>query len=184
MTTSDRAPDLEIDAIARIVARADRAQDWGALARLAARDPGAYERLAMALHDEARVRWALRPAIAAADAVDLPLAASRRRVLPWTAAAAVAVLAAVGLGYLWRPSPASAPSPAAPASAAITLEELPRVVLEARPARDGRGTEVVWLRRTLQRAVVDRVVELAHDEYGLPRPHQVDAAVLRGGGRY
>lgn len=177
--------DPEALASARIAARSDTNADWAALDRVAAADPAVWARLAQTLRDDAALRRSLAPAFACADAVTLP---SPPRVrFPWLVAAAAAAFAA---WWLSRPSPQTAPpahSPAALAQSApadAPLSELPRLVVDARPTADGRGTEVVYLRRTFERAVVDRVVEVGVDEYGQPLPRLVDAASLRGPQRF
>jgi hypothetical protein len=176
--------DPEALASARIAARSDTNADWAALDRVAATDPAVWARLAETLRDDAALRRSLAPAFACAEAVVLP-APPRARV-PWLVGVAAAACAA---WWLSRSSiqPAPAYQPAAVAQSApadAPLPELPRLVVDARPTADGRATEVVYLRRTFERAVVDRVVEVGVDEYGQPLPRLVDAASLHGPQRF
>ncbi|HLU38783.1 MAG TPA: hypothetical protein VK081_05320 [Planctomycetota bacterium] len=181
MNTFPHPEDPEAVALARVVAREDDASDWDLLHAIAARDDGVWRRLALALHDDARLRAALRPVLAAADEVALPAAParlpSRKARLAAAGAVAAAALACAALCLLPERRAANPTDPA-------EHHELPRIVLQARPAPGGRGTEVVWLRRTLERAVVDRVFELGTDEYGEPRPRPVDAARFAGPVRF
>jgi len=174
MTTSNTFS-AEALAIARVVARDDRTDDWEVLRRTAALDPGTWERLGQALHDDSRLRSALADVVAIADAVALPEPA-RRRTWPrqWLAAGAALVVVAVTAGALWL-RPWTAP---VSGERFVQQEELPRLVLEARPLPDGRATEVVYLRRIVERAAVEGVVEVGFDEYGEPRPRLVEAASL------
>ena len=56
------------------------------------------------------------------------------------------------------------------------LRELSRVVVRARPTEDGRGVEVVYVRRVLERAVVNELYQISEDEHGMPVATQVDPA--------
>lgn len=180
--TNESGSEREALVIARIVARREAVGDWPFLQRAAAIDREVWERLAHALHDDERIRRATADVVAMADTIGLPAPATpRRRLWPWlaTSAAAALVVCAVQLGLGGSP----APRPAAPAPSA-TIEELPRLVLEARPAVDGRSTEVIYLRRIIERAAVGGVVELGVDEYGEPRPQMVDLVALQGPRRF
>ena len=48
------------------------------------------------------------------------------------------------------------------------LAELPVLVVSTQPVGDAGRTEVVFVRRTLERTFVDDVLTVAHDEHGLP----------------
>ncbi|MEZ5962535.1 MAG: hypothetical protein R3F56_01695 [Planctomycetota bacterium] len=175
MTTSLR-DDWEPGAIARIVDRAETLDDWTRLRAVALDDGEVWERLALALQDAAGVRSVLAAALDSAECVPLPAAASRRaRASTWCAAAAAAAVLAWAT-LRWR---SETPPPPPPASASTTVEELPSLLLETRPTADGRATEVIFLRRTVERAPIESFLGLAYDEYGDPRPAVVDAAELQ-----
>lgn len=185
MTTVPQQSEAEI--IARVVERREADADWTLLARTAAADDSVWARLADALRDDARVRRALAPVLAVADHVGLP--APRPRTVGsrfavracWLAAGAVAALLVdAGIRRL-GPTDAAPPPGTAPGT---TVEELPRLVLEARPAADGRTTEVLLLRRIVERAAVDGIVQVGVDEHGDPLPAWIDAASLQGPRRF
>ncbi len=58
------------------------------------------------------------------------------------------------------------------------LMELPLVMVESGPAPDGKGTQVVYLRRLLEQTTVSGVYEVGRDETGqfLPVPSQTPIA--------
>jgi hypothetical protein len=58
------------------------------------------------------------------------------------------------------------------------VSELPMQVVETRPAEDGSGYDVLYVRRLLQRARVGSVYSLGLDEQGQPAPVAVDPALL------
>lgn len=63
------------------------------------------------------------------------------------------------------------------------LMELPLVMVESGPAPDGKGTQVVYMRRLLEQTTVTGVYEVGRDETGqfLPVPSQAPA--MQGGAR-
>lgn len=70
----------------------------------------------------------------------------------------------------------------------VVLDELPMVLVESRPATATGGVadpagrvEVVFVRRTLERAVVNDLYRVGRDEHGEPTPVPVNVSVLRGG---
>ena len=48
------------------------------------------------------------------------------------------------------------------------LAELPHRVMDTRLAPDGHSVDVVYVRRWVERATIDRVFEIGHDERGNP----------------
>ena len=46
------------------------------------------------------------------------------------------------------------------------VRELPFITLDVRPHSDGRGAEVIYLRRLLERATIDEVFTIGKDEHG------------------
>lgn len=49
------------------------------------------------------------------------------------------------------------------------VQELPMLMVESRPVRDGRAIEVFYIRQTLERATVDSVFSFSQDETGQMR---------------
>jgi len=62
--------------------------------------------------------------------------------------------------------------------ASSVITELPMVVVGTKPAENGDGYEVVYLRRVLETRRVDQIVELTADDRGDFRPVPVDNARL------
>jgi hypothetical protein len=58
------------------------------------------------------------------------------------------------------------------------VSEQPMQVVETRPAVDGRGYDVLYVRRSLQRAHVGNVYSLGTDEQGRSAPVAIDPALL------
>jgi hypothetical protein len=65
------------------------------------------------------------------------------------------------------------------------LGELPKVMIETIPVADAKpgeaNVEVVYVRRVLERAMVNNVYRVSRDEHGNPVPLQVNVSNLRGG---
>lgn len=177
MTPAREPEDHHALAVTRVVEQRDLTRDWEVLERAAAVDPSVWADLAQSLREASALRRALADELARADAVALPAVSRLPHRRTWVAAAA-AFAFAVGTFALGRVSVAPAPPPST-----TPLGELPRLVVEARETADGR-TEVVYLRRSLERAVVDRVVEIGSNEHGEPKPRLVDAASLRAPQRF
>ncbi|TAH37359.1 MAG: hypothetical protein EYC70_10335 [Planctomycetota bacterium] len=182
--------------ISRIVDGNAAPADWSALAAAAASDPEVWARLARTGEAQNALRAQLERALEAADCVEIPAASSRRpRWSIWTGWAAAAALALAWLGIGWnRGDRVPAESPAGPAgfdqlagagSDPTTpaepagflregappghfLEELPAVMVDARPASDGNGQEVYYIRRLLERARVDQMYQVNRNELGQP----------------
>ena len=55
--------------------------------------------------------------------------------------------------------------------------ELAPLVLKTRPAPDGNGYEVLYLRRFVERDVVPTLMAIGHDEHGRPVLQQVSYEV-------
>jgi len=186
--------------ISRVVDRCESAADWDALAELESERGEVWRELAQALRCEAELRSVMATELERADRVALPKTSTppQRFALPtwsgWVAAAACLAL--------WFASTRSEPEqpPVAPALAAVerddaefvaenapeeteddaaVITELPMVVVETKPAANGDGYEVVYLRRVLESRTVDQVLELAPDESGGLRPVPVDDAHLK-----
>ncbi len=158
--------------------------EWGELEALAGRDPALWQRLARSLRDNRALTTAAEEAGALAAAVELPAGSARRPAprpvwlerMGWMAA-----LIAVAIGAaLWSgDAPAIEPqeplvAEAPPAGTepdtrlAMVVDELPKVVVGSRALARGGPYEVLYMRRVLERAVVDRLYERGVDEYGRP----------------
>ena len=158
--------------------------EWGELEALAGRDPALWQRLARSLRNTRALTTAAEEAGALAAAVELPSARARRPAprpawlerMAWMAA-----LIAVAIGSaLWKgqapaieprePLVAEAPpaDPQPDTREALVVDELPKVVVGSRPLASGGPYEVLYMRRVLERAVVDRLYERGVDEHGRP----------------
>jgi hypothetical protein len=186
--------------LSRVVDRGAAPEDWERLDAYAADDPNLWGELIARLRDDALVRDAVGAAIPAADNVPPPARSrgwlGRGRTVGLIAAAAVLLAAiAVPLGW-WHthrfapPGSDSAdpevpvttvtvttPGGLAPAPAAV-VEELPSVLISTRVVSDGTGVEVVYLRRTVERSIVDSVFTLEPDDAGVTSPRPVEDAGL------
>lgn len=156
----------------RLVERTASADDLRDLAALAVADDAAWDRAALALRAEAALGRAVESRLAIADRVERR-PASRRRALAFANlsgwAAAAAILAATALAPENAAPPASAP-----------VEELPRVILDAKPAPGGGGGyEILFVRRLVERATVPTLFELGTDEHGAPAAAPASAARFR-----
>lgn len=182
--------------ISRVVDRCESAADWEALSAFESEHNGVWRELAQALRCEAELRDAMAIQVARADQVSLPPSSksNTRRPLPtwsgWLAAAACVI--AWALSSLSDPaaaiathSPVEKVAQAAPEEPATqntadhsVITELPMLVVDTKPAVDGDGYEVIYLRRVLETRRVDQVMQLAVDEGGSLRPVPVDHSEL------
>lgn len=189
--------DLEDLCIARIVDRTASQEDWVAFEEMARLDPSAWERLHGALQDDLALRREVQPAFDLADAVELPPLPASPPVTSFLAPAGW--LAALVLALLWvgtsgifsphrqdRRGPqgdevqlVGEPLPVVTEQKdpSVVLEELPPDVWMWQPREDG-SVELVWLRRTVERTVVDTVYRMAEDELGNSLPTLVDVKKL------
>ncbi len=194
---SDESPASAEDvAISRIADGAAGAEDWDQLEAVAVRDRAVWERLARALKVEAELRRGLDGALGIADAVELPLPAAQAAVaaprtlrshLGWVAACVFAVLwlspmFSAGSVSSTEDGVADSTATLQPVNTEDALErylvggiedgsivgQLPRRVVRTTPAgRDG-AVEVLYVRRILEKAIVDQFYEVGHDEHGTP----------------
>ncbi len=193
-------PTREEVLISRVVDRAEDPRDWRELDRLAATSEAVWYELVDALRQDAVVRSAMQPALDAADRVELPVmrhelapAPSRERApfAAWSGWLAAVLIAAfwigMSLGNGAAPTEAELaggePPAGAPADAEV-LGELSRVVMQAQPTDDGSALEVLYIRRVLERAVVDALYQISEDEHGLPVPTPVSLAQFDTPSRY
>lgn len=206
-------PTREDVLIGRVVDGEASTADWEALDALAATDPGIWERLGRAQRIHARLERDVEDSIAIAELIDLPrehIAAASlsfrfRQYAGWAAAAAlgVALLGSLGLNLVTRPTgpgmnagftPVSA-QPLSPDEAldqyvrtglasGRVLGEMPAMLVETRPAPQGAGQEVLYVRQILERKFVTdvTVVSVETDEHGVQRFVPLRPAALQSQG--
>jgi len=172
--------------------------DWAELELLARRDPEVWRRLALAMRGELVLRRAGAAIEERLSALPLGAAAGA----PRRAALLVGSLgwaAALLVGFLWAGSPflGISPEPEEPESTASAgadaawanylaqglaegrvVRELAPWMLEARPSADGASLEVLFVRRTIERATVDEVHEVCEDDAGRFTSHPVPVVRL------
>ena len=165
----------------RCASREAGVEDVEALDRAADAGEPVLNLLLETIRNDAEARSQLDSALESAGTVELPrwrppVSFPRR----WTAApgwiaAAVVALLWLGFGRAALPPPVAAPVSLTTAEAldryiaAGVLEgrviaELPTVMVESRPLED--GAEILFVRRVLERAVVDQIIEHDVDEAG------------------
>lgn len=159
--------------------------DWDGLETLAEDDPRLWHRVAMSLRDQNELGLAVNDAADRAREMDLheilsPRAATRprRRLGAWLGWAAAACLALFWLTGQLPTGPRPEPAQAASMDEALELyraagtregrlvEELPLLMLERQPASGGQGSEVIYVRRIVERRQVRGVYESVPDEWG------------------
>jgi hypothetical protein len=188
-------PDKDI-LISRVVDDEATGEDWAALRELAERDPTIWRDLAQAQYTSIGLASAVEAAIEIADRVEPPVHEHMRAGLRfragaaakwwgWLAAAAV-TLAWAGAGMPARTGVSGAsldgavPTAGSAADAfrqyldvgkrsGQVVQEVPQLVLvETKPAPDGAGYEVFYIRQVIERAVVQELYGLGQDEAGRP----------------
>lgn len=184
----------------RLISREATPADIDLLARRAAAGDDVLGALLNTARDDSAARAALEGVLASAEAVELPaqrpeaptvhLRRLRLAAPGWLAAAAVAL---VWGAMSFRPGPALEPGlmpvgyqPTAEEALDQYLEagalqgrvigELPALLVESRPVE--RGAEIVYIRRVLERAVVDGIVEHDVDDAGRIVERPVSAAAF------
>lgn len=179
--------DLDL-AAHRLISREAIPADIDLLARRAAAGDDVLTALLNSARDDSVARAALEGVLASAEAVELPaqqreaaivrLRRLRLAAPGWLAAAAVALVWGVmSLRTAPAPEPGLLPvgyEPTAEEALDQYLEagalqgrvigELPALMVESRPVE--RGAEIVYIRRVLERAVVDGIVEHDVDDAG------------------
>lgn len=182
--------------ISRIVDGRAGPEDWSALERLARADATVYSELARAQRDHALLSGAVVAEISRADEIGIPAhdAASYKLVSRmraagawggWAAAAAVAIawmggLPAGGFGERGSAGNQASMLPFGSASDALdayldlgkkdgrVIQQLPGKVLveDPRPAADGQGYEVIFIRQIVERERVPDLYRFSRDETG------------------
>ena len=181
----------------RIVDRTASSDDWIAFEELAQRDGGVWERLHLAMQDDLLLRSVVEHELAAADAIELVGPEAEFPIARFLAPAGW--LAALVMTLLWlgqspllqrqsagqdaleplplRGSTISTDSKEREKEFGDVLEHLPSDVLELNPHGDGR-VEVVYLRQTIERAIVNGAYGLVEDDLGNRRPLLISPAKL------
>lgn len=186
--------------IARVIDAEASPEDWATIRTLAERDPSIWSELAAAQQDQADLAAALAEAIRIADRVDLPRDPApsfvlRRRLR--VAGAAGGWLAAAALLLAWWVHPGSAgtgpergqEAGLVPSGFGATADDALQAYLDrgvrdgrvvgvepdflirdSRPLDDGSGVEIVYVRRIVERMVVDKMYKASLDERGLYVP--------------
>ncbi|MAG55359.1 MAG: hypothetical protein CMJ83_03625 [Planctomycetes bacterium] len=173
--------------VGRAVDGTASADEWTEIEARADADPIVWRRIGHSMRDEAFLRGGLDDAFAVADGVGLPGAAAPRftRVLDNRFARAAVVLIAITAGFSIGSTSSGVASEAAEPTARFAspaellrkyveggraegrvVDELPELLLHHRPASSGEGIEVFYVRRLLERRIVDQSFEIATDEHG------------------
>ena len=167
--------------IGRIVDREDSPTDWASVEGLAADDCRARDDLFAALRDESLLRTAVGEVVAVADRVDIGTGGLPRRhtMIHWGGWMAAAVLALIWIATDGRKT--RVPESRVPARVASDrfagdrfVRELPNVMVETRQVPGSDKTEVLYVRRVLERKVVSGAYTMAMDETGQPVRVQAD----------
>ncbi len=168
--------------------------DWRELRGLAEGDTAVWRRLADTLRGQSALRRGTEEALGCAAGIEAPLSGpltsparhpSLRPFWTWSGWAAALLLA-----FFWalgreRPREplsgdatlqASQPALRALPGEATLVGELPRVMVDSQPTGEGRKVEVTYLRRLLEKVVVDDLYQVNSDEWG--EPHAVPAVAL------
>jgi hypothetical protein len=184
--------EIESLLLTRIVDRTASHEDWVEFEGIAGRDPTAWDRLHESMQDDLLLRRSLEPTFSLADAIDLPLRevegapALGRLLAPagWLAALVLALLWIGTSGLISPRDPELRVRDPIDGDVRVVkdqdrvLEELPPDVLELRQRDDGR-LEMVYLRQTVEHAVVDTLFRFAEDELGNARVMPVSTNKLK-----
>ena len=193
--------------LSRVADRIAGPEDWEMLENAGSTDPDLWMRLAQVLRNDSLLETAVAGHARIAESVDPPPAitpGSRPVRRGYLAAAAALVIAASAFWILDVPSffagnqsrehSLHEQSPARGTALAHlenylkeglaegrVLEELPQVLLDHGPDPAGGGLEVFYIRRFLERKVVDGAWLLGQDEYGAPQAARVAARDISRG---
>jgi hypothetical protein len=192
-------PTREDVLIGRVIDGEASSTDWDALDRLAQSEPAVWERLGRAQRAHARLEREVEDAIALAELIELPASHAAtaslnmrfRQYSGWAMAAVLglALLGSFGLnlggsrgggnGGLQAGIGARSLSPdealdqyvQSGLASGRVLGEMPAVLVDARPAQQGGGQEVLFVRQILERKFVTdvSVMSVEMDEHGTAR---------------
>ncbi len=199
-------PNREEILIGRVTDGEASPADWSELEKLASADPTVWTRLASAQRRHAELERAVDDALTVAELVEAPdfLAdAGERMTVRWRAYSGWAAAAAIALAWAGASSLNLLPAgpggnvqesgfvPIKLGSDALmdryletgrqegrVLAELPMVMVESRPAINGEGSEIIYLRQVLERVRVDDVYRMGVDDLGRPAPTPVRENVI------
>ncbi len=179
--------------IDRMLNRQIEARDLDELAQLSQTQPEALVRIAAALRGAAQIESGVEAAQTLAETIELPATGDResnrpsveaRGVGSWSGWAAAAMVAAA---WTLAATLNSTPPPETPplgndvlltANQALQqymragtdegriVQELPLLTVEIKPTLDGEESEVIYLRRFIERALVEGVYKMGIDEQG------------------
>ena len=188
--------------ISRIVEREDSPDDWARLDEFARQDGHVVGELLDTMRDESSLRLAVAETVAVADTVDLrrvelPFLTRHAWLPQWSGWMAAAVIVLFWIAT----SPHTEPNRGGRITSTIdqvedvrdgelaktqrartefgsdtVLRELPNLMVETRPIPGTGKTQVIYVRRTLERAIVSDAFTAAHDESGRPIRVQADLA--------
>ena len=173
----------------RLLSRNLEARDLDELAQLSQNDPQALSQIAATLRAAATIESGVAEAEAIAATIELPDNYEIRRattnpIVRWSGWSAAALLAAAWLIVaVLKPNLPSVNEPIHPnilltATEALEqymragleegriVEELPLLTLELRPAIDGEGMDVFYVRRVIERAHVEGMYKMGMDDQG------------------
>ena len=179
--------------IDRMLNRQIEARDLDELAQLSQTQPEALVRIAAALRGAAQVESGVEAAQALAETIELPATDDResnrpslvaRGVGSWSGWATAAMVAAAwSLAAMLNSTPPAA-TPSGGSDVLLTanqaleqymragtdegriVQELPLLTVDIRPMPDGVESEVIYLRRFMERARVEGVYKMGIDEQG------------------
>ncbi len=159
--------------------------DWDGLESLSESDQELWRRLSMSLRDQNELGLAVHDTAQRAETVEIGaiIAATThrsrpRRVGTWLGWAAAACLAFLWLTGQLPTGPQPVPAQAASMDEALELyrtagtregrlvSELPLLMIERQPVSGGEGSEVIYVRRLIERRQVRGVYESVPDEWG------------------
>ncbi len=179
--------------IERILNRQIEARDLDELAQLSQSQPEALVRIAAALRAAAQVESGVEAAQALAQTIELPATGDResnrpsliaRGVGSWSGWATAAMVAAAWILAAMLNSSPPAATPSSGRDVLLTanqalqqymragtdegriVQELPLLSVGIRPTPDGEESEVIYLRRFMERALVEGVYKMGIDEQG------------------
>ena len=179
--------------IDRMLNRQIEARDLDELAQLSQTQPEALVRIAAALRAAAQVESGVEAAQALAETIELPATGVRESNRPslvargvgswsgWVTAAMVAaawILAAMLNSPPPEVTPSGGPEVLLTANQALQqymragtdegriIQELPLLTVEIKSTPDGGESEVIYLRRFIERALVEGVYKVGIDEQG------------------
>lgn len=173
-------PDRESELLSLIVDRRSGANDWEEIDNHLSLEPALALRIVTALRDDDLLRSALQ----AKTAPSVRVGAPTPRGLPWMRRfrpVAAAVLLVAGTFIVARltaanevgtpqdtqniaPATTAAPAPETPR----VVRDIDRVVVGHRPAKNGKGVEVLYIHRRLEAVTVTKKIQFGTDENGRP----------------